>query len=221
MEALRNYPLGPTDLDVPGLDAQGKLVLKEVGVKAISLDALAEERRWGDSLLVLSSPEISEDGTIRPGVIDVVKIAPDVGVKSDLFSRETNDLYSTVLPGYTMVESFYVKCQSHMKNVLEGVSCELRVDHGDGLGRAWCRTTVQVGEGPEEVYAEWSTEETEFVEFSKEEEVYGDDGEALRIRFYLMVEKVQSPPPGGELPRALMRNPKAWGRRYALRLEVP
>jgi len=221
MRALRNYPFGPTDLDVPGLDGQGRLVLREVGVKASSLDALAEERRWGQALLVLSSSEISDDGTIRPGAIDVAKIAPDVGVKSDLFSRWTNDLYSTSLPGYTMVESFYVKCQSDMKNVLEGASCELRVEHGDGLGRAWCKTTVQIEDGPEEVYSEWSTEETEFVKFSKEEEVHGGDGEALRIRFYLMVENVQSPPPGGELPKAFMRKPRAWGRRYARRLEVP
>ena len=274
MRALRNYPLGPSDLEVPGLDEAGRLVLTEVAARAPSLDLLAEERAWAGELLdlvsereaaleahrsdpnahheafvkedvyadfaskrlltdvadydgrlltdlVKASEELGRDGTIRPGAISVSKIASNVGVKSDLITARASDIYSTELTNYIEVERFYLSCQSAVKNVIEAASCELRVLHGDGQGKAWCKITVQEGDGPEELYAEWSTTSTDYEAFSAEDEVMGDEGQPFTARFYIKVEVIEAPPPGGELPKAYMRNPCVRGRRYALRLEVP
>jgi len=49
----------------------------------------------------------------------------------------------------------------------------------------------------------------------------GAEGQPLTARFYLKVEVIEAPPPGGEPPRAYMRKPCVRGRRYAIRLEVP
>jgi len=221
MEALKSYPIGPADLAVPGLDGQGRLVLTEVGAKASSLDALASQRAWGQKALVVSSDEISEDGLIRPGSVTVPKIAPDVGVKSDLVREEVDATYSTISPDYVLAEEVKMRCQSAIKNVLEEAYCKLKVFHGDGLGRAWCKVAVKAGDGPEQDYAEWSTTNTSWTAFSRASEIMGGEGEEIATRFYMRLEVVEPPPVGGELPKAYMRSPGLRGRRYAIRLEVP
>ncbi len=171
--------------------------------------------------LVAASEEISRDGIIMPGAISVPKIAGNVGVKSNLLALRKTDTYSTELPNYILVEEFTLGCQGGVKNVLEEARCELKASHGDGYGRAWCLVTVQEAGGEEQTYAEWSTTDVAFVSFSNTEEAVFGEGKAVVVRFYLKVEVLEKPPPGGIFPKALMRNPGVRGRRYALRVEVP